>query len=274
MTDNYNPTIDEMLLLQRELQELLGWLLGQSKSYTQFMRRGRKFAKAMIAAGNTSPAIYKLESFDPHNTACNDLASMLCYVDNWIDDYVDMLAAGGFGNSLFVEMKKALEETECVFSDMAAAWEKGYISRAKRSVFDVMDRLRCRGKVSVQSESSILRNSYLCSECGNNWTNVWSSACNDKCACGAEIEPEHSQEVNLDREPEVALFMEIVKQNSYESVQAEIETLSEGKLKEHAEWDVLNRVVKEVSTGHAVNPQLWQPLVLMLADYYDMRKVC
>lgn len=37
---------------------------------------------------------------------------------------------------------------------------------------------------------TLFRNFYLCSECGEEWDDTWTCACNDKCShCGAETEP-------------------------------------------------------------------------------------
>lgn len=40
-------------------------------------------------------------------------------------------------------------------------------------------------------------NHYRCDACNINWVDEWSCACNDKCACGAEIQPYMTKEIVL-----------------------------------------------------------------------------
>jgi hypothetical protein len=43
-------------------------------------------------------------------------------------------------------------------------------------------------------------NHYRCSECGHEWEDEWSCACNDRCVeCDAEIEPYQSKDLTVER---------------------------------------------------------------------------
>ena len=48
----------------------------------------------------------------------------------------------------------------------------------------------------MSKEETGFINKYWCSECNENWVDVWSCACNDKCpSCNKEIEPYESTDV-------------------------------------------------------------------------------
>lgn len=205
MIDNFNPTIDQMLLLQRELQDLQYWLVDQAKRYTQYLRRGRKFARKLLAEGNDSWKIdMHAEFFDPHNNAMNDLAGMVRFVDEWIDDYVDELVRGG-GSSLFREMREALFEAEHYMADPECAERKGSARESKAAVFSLCTKLReaqrapfsaFSGDGPSNEDTAHFENHYVCS-CGASWKGVWSCACNDRCPeCGVEVEPQISSDLN------------------------------------------------------------------------------
>jgi len=52
------------------------------------------------------------------------------------------------------------------------------------------------------------RNYFDCDQCGNEWDDEWSCACNDKCSvCGAEIEPSHSKQLLHDFEVTTPKFI-------------------------------------------------------------------
>lgn len=45
-------------------------------------------------------------------------------------------------------------------------------------------------------EKIIFSNHYKCSECGHEWVDMWSCACNDRCpVCDTETEPHLSEEI-------------------------------------------------------------------------------
>lgn len=66
----------------------------------------------------------------------------------------------------------------------------------------VLDREIWDGPVDSDGEPCRLINHYHCDDCGEEWEDQWSCACNDECpTCGHEIEPHESQELGLDGEP-------------------------------------------------------------------------
>lgn len=88
------PTIDEMLLLLRQLKDLAWWLTKAKKAYTPFMKRGRKWARRQMDAGIDYKGLYAhAEWFDPRNDAQNELHGFIRDVEEWIEDYVSQLEA-------------------------------------------------------------------------------------------------------------------------------------------------------------------------------------
>ena len=54
-------------------------------------------------------------------------------------------------------------------------------------------------------EVEVFRNWYECSECGHEWEDVWSCACDDSCPeCGTAIQPSSSEVTSV--KPEDAPF--------------------------------------------------------------------